>query len=186
MNNIFWGFFFVTLDFSLNLGNISIGLIPSFIGFWLLGKGLTELEKESTLFQKMIPWTKGMMIFTAIIYACDLFGVWVFLGGIGTFIGIIASILNLYVTYQIVMGFKELEDYHQANIGAEKLRSAWMAKVIATLVTILIVFIPLINIIALIVAFVLNILFLVAVYNSKKAYLELPPIQSITDEEQNY
>ena len=37
----------VFLDFSINLGRIRIGLIPDFIGYIIMVKGLSELSDES-------------------------------------------------------------------------------------------------------------------------------------------
>lgn len=52
MRHLFWGLFFVTLDFDLSLGSVTLGLLPDFVGYYLLMKGMEELAEESGHFEK--------------------------------------------------------------------------------------------------------------------------------------
>lgn len=52
MSNIFIGALFVFLNFTININGIKIGLIPDFIGYIIMVKGLAELENESPYFLK--------------------------------------------------------------------------------------------------------------------------------------
>ncbi len=185
MNNVFIGFIFIMFDFTLNLGNSSISLIPSFIGYWFLAKGLKELEGESAKCGNMIPWSTGMMIFTAITWVLDAIGISGQLGFIGTIVGIVGTVLSIYISYQVVMGIKEVEDYHRVDIMADKVKSSWFAYMIATVAAMVVVWIPVINIIAVVAAFICDVLFVVAVNNTKKAYYMLPPVTTFTSDSED-
>ena len=56
MRQIFWGMLFLFLDFNLNLGSSSIGLIPDFAGCIFLIRGLDALAGESVRFVQARPW----------------------------------------------------------------------------------------------------------------------------------
>lgn len=50
MSGIFWGFFFVFLNFNLNLNGHTINLLPTFVGYWMLARSMDALSGESGLF----------------------------------------------------------------------------------------------------------------------------------------
>ena len=56
MKKLFWGFFFIFLDFNIDFDTIRIGLIPAFVGYLLLFSGLAELSEESPRFEKIRPF----------------------------------------------------------------------------------------------------------------------------------
>ena len=87
MSNIFIGALFVFLNFTININGIKIGLIPDFIGYIIMVKGLAELENESPYFLKAKGFAKGMAVYTAILYAMDLFGLSYNFGNRGIFAG---------------------------------------------------------------------------------------------------
>ena len=51
MKKLFWGFFFVYLNFNLNLNAHSINILPNFVGWWLVLQGMEELKHESRYFE---------------------------------------------------------------------------------------------------------------------------------------
>ena len=69
MRNIFSGFILIFLDFNLNLGNSTIGLIPDFIGYFVMIGGLDQMVGESTIFTKVRPFVVGMAVYTGILYS---------------------------------------------------------------------------------------------------------------------
>ena len=40
MNRLFWGFFFVLIDVKLSVGSAVFDLLPDFLGFWMIMKGM--------------------------------------------------------------------------------------------------------------------------------------------------
>ena len=185
MNNIFWGFFFIIFNFSLNFNESTISLIPTFIGYWLLSKGLRELTKESGRCTRMIPWAKGMVVYTLIIWIMDALGIGSQLGGVNIVLTMVATIIQIYISYQVVMGTKEVEDYHGSYIRADKLKSAWWGMVIASALVIPLAYIPGVNLIALIAAFVCYIVFAVALHKTKTEYELLPPVTEFISESED-
>lgn len=65
MKKLFIGLFFVLLSISINIGEISIDLIPDFIGYLLLISGLREFTAESGYFGKA---AKLSIIFTVFLW----------------------------------------------------------------------------------------------------------------------
>ena len=63
MKNIFIAFIFILFDFAITLGSCRIGLIPTCVGYWFLGKGIGKLAEKSPSCQKIVPYIKPMMIF---------------------------------------------------------------------------------------------------------------------------
>ena len=88
MNKLFWGFFFIFLNFSLNFNGASLQLLPDWLGFILLYLACGELLGESEMFQKPRPFCVGLAIYTGILWLLDLLG-------IGADLGIFSWILAL-------------------------------------------------------------------------------------------
>lgn len=170
MSNIFTGMLLVFLDFNINIGRSTIGLIPDFIGYIIMIKGLAELENESYYFEKAKGFAKGMAVFTGIFYAMDLIGV--FYGvGIGAYLlGLVLISLTLYTSYMVVKGIEELEAIHNTDLNAESLYSVWKVNAGFTLAGYVLIIIPFLSVICLLVSFVAAIVFLVALNKSKKLY----------------
>lgn len=171
MQNIFWGFLFVMLDFNLNIGVSTIGLIPDFVGFWLLNKGMSELSTESDIFSKKSGLALILMACSLVIYVIDLMGL--SLGLLGLIIGIAMTIAKLYLEYQILMGMFELEEYNNTHLGADDCKTKWIFVMVMIVLNFVLVWIPLINIVGIIVAFIMCIVFLVSVSTFKNNYLEV-------------
>lgn len=171
MQNIFLGFLFVMLDFNLDIGASTIGLIPDFIGFWLLNKGMSELSIESDTFGKKSGLALILMACSIVIYVIDLLGL--SLGLFEIVIGIAMTIAKLYLEYQVLMGMFELEEYNHTHLGADDCKTKWIFAMVMILLNFVLVWIPLINIFAIIVAFIMGIVFLVSVNTFKNNYLEV-------------
>ena len=171
MQNIFLGFLFEMLDFNLDIGASTIGLIPDFIGFWLLNKGMSELSTESDIFSRKSGLALILMACSLVIYVIDLLGL--SLGLLGPIIGIAMTIAKLYLEYQVLMGMFELEEYNHTHLGADDCKTKWIFVMVMNLLNIVLIWIPFINIVCLIIAFIMGIVFLVSVNTFKNNYLEV-------------
>lgn len=171
MQNIFLGFLFEMLDFNLDIGASTIGLIPDFIGFWLLNKGMSELSTESDIFGRKSGLALILMACSLVIYVIDLLGL--SLGLLGPIIGIAMTIAQLYLEYQVLMGMFELEEYNHTHLGADDCKTKWIFVMVMNLLNIVLLWIPFINIVCLIIAFIMGIVFLVSVNTFKNNYLEV-------------
>ncbi len=173
MQNIFIGFILIFLDFNLNLGNSQIGLIPDFIGYIVMIKGLLEMAQESQLFMKVAPFAKGMAIYTGILYLMDLFGVSSSLGALAYILGIASTIISLYISYYIVMGIKETEERHSAFLNGDSLKSMWTILAVLSIAVYITLLLPALAILCIIISFAVAIFFLVAFSKSKNLYYDM-------------
>ncbi|NLK73333.1 MAG: hypothetical protein GX285_09975 [Clostridiales bacterium] len=173
MRNIFIGFLLIFLDFNLNIGSSQIGLIPDFVGYIVMIKGLVEMAMESGQFIKVKPFASGMAVYTGILYVMDLFGISASLGALSYILGIASVIISLYISYSIVMGVREIEEKYSIFMNGDSLYSAWKILAILNILTFVLIIIPALAIICIIATFVIAILFLVAFNKSKNLYYEM-------------
>lgn len=173
MRNIFIGFILVFLDFNLDLGNSRIGLIPDFIGYYVMIKGLEELIGESDFFIKIKPFATGMAVYSAIMYAMDLFGLSVSLGALTYLLAIASTAISLYISYNIVMGVIDMEEKDNIHLNGESLKSTWKLLAVFNVLTFVSILFPLGAIIIIIVTLIVSIVFLVEFNKSKNLYYDI-------------
>ena len=173
MKKIFIGFLLIFLDFNLNLGNSQIGLIPDFIGYIVMLNGLTEMADESAYFTKVKPYTTAMAIYTCILYIINALGVSMALGIFAYILGILSTIISLYISYQIIRGIQEMEDQYNVFLNGTTLKTTWQFLAVFSLVVYITLIIPFVAIISLIIGFIVAICFLVAFSKSKNLYYEM-------------
>jgi len=173
MKNIFIGFLLIFLDFSLNLGNSKIGLIPDFIGYIVMINGLVEMAEESLLFMKVKPYAAGMAVYTGILYLLDIIGFSASLGALSYILAITSTIISLYISYSIVIGVKEMEGKYNTLLNGDSLKSTWTILAVFYVVTFVSLLIPTLAIVCIVVSFIAAICFLVAFNNSKNLYYEM-------------
>ena len=72
MNHLFWGLFFVALNFKVQLGTAQFGLLPDVLGWYLMMKGMEGLARENRRFDRGRHWAFGLMLLSAVLYIGDL------------------------------------------------------------------------------------------------------------------
>lgn len=167
MKNFFIGFIFVFLDFDLTLGNSVIGFLPNFIGYYFILLGLREFKGNVMNFDKITSITSFMLIYSVITYVIDFLGMNT---NIAFALGLVSLLGHLYISYNIVIGVKELEISTICNMNSDLLLSRWKFMAFSNIASILLIFIPVINLITTITALIMGILFLTAFNYSKNAY----------------
>lgn len=171
MNRIFTGMLWIFLDFNWDLGDITIGLIPDFIGYIIIVKGLVEMSKFSDRFDKVKYGTVGMAIYTSFVYAMDLFGIWkVFVGIMPLVVGMVSSIVSFWISYNIVMGIREIEDDRCVDLNSEVLYRDWKQVLAFTVFSYAFIIIPILAVVSIIIVFIISILFLVELNKSKNLF----------------
>lgn len=101
---LFLGLIFILVDIPVTVGTAVIGLLPDFIGFFLIMKGLEARED---------PWRHlafGLVLAGVVLFVSDLVdkqtaarvGFWCF--------GAVAEILTLLLVYRTVRGHKRLRE----------------------------------------------------------------------------
>ena len=169
MRNIFIGFLFVFLDFNLTLGTSQIGLIPDFVGYILVFQGLAELENMSLRFTKARPFSLGMAVYTGLLYVLAVLGIGT--NDILSFVlGLISTLISLYISYNIVMGIKEIEASSGRFLNAQGLYSSWTLLAILSLIVYLLFIIPILNVLCIVAGLITGIVFLVSFNKTKNLY----------------
>jgi len=160
MNNIFIGMLFVFLDFNIDFGTTRVGLIPDFIGYILIAQGLAELTVAI-----------GMAVYTALLYALDLFGMLLTTEPLLMFLlGLASTILSLYVSYGVVMGINDLEAALEQDLNARSLYTAWTVLAVLSLAVYMLSLLPVLSLVCLIAGFIVGIVFLVMLNRTKNLY----------------
>lgn len=176
MKKIFIGMMFVFLDFFININASSIGLIPDFVGYIFMFNGLTELIVFSDRFSKVKPYVVGMAVYSGILYILDLFGGAYMLGDFTIIVlGLISTIVSLYISYCIIAGIKDIEAVREQNLNSPQLYSTWKLLAIFTFVSQILLFVPALAIICIIISFIIGIYYLVVFNRSKNLFYELNP-----------
>lgn len=124
MKRIFWGILLAFLDINLDLpGGARVGLLPDFIGYYLIYRGLCQIAFESEQLAKAKPFAKTAIAVSAVFYVLDIlltpgWGA----GALGIAAGLAFSVLYLYVLYLLVLGIQDIETSYGCKIGGGKLR----------------------------------------------------------------
>ena len=124
MKKLFWGFFFIYLNFHLNLNQHSLNILPNFVGYLLLLQGMKQLEEESRFFQSGRPFAVGMAVYEAVLWVGAIFGV-TSGGWFGTVLGLISTAVSLYISWLLVQGVLEMENKRGADLLGAQMYSRW-------------------------------------------------------------
>jgi len=160
----------VFLDFNINLGRSKIGLLPDFIGYIVMAGGLAELQSESESFAKVKGFAKGMAVYSGILYLLDLLGFSFSLNIVSYLLGLVSTIISLYISHGVVRGVQDMELARGMELNGASLYSAWKVKAGFILAAYLLIILPPLSIICILVSFIAAIVFLVALNRSKKLY----------------
>lgn len=174
MRNIFIGLLFIFLNFNITIGASIIGLIPGFIGYIYILKGFDELKEQGEWFTRLRPYATGMAIYSGVLYVFDLLGISTSMGALFTVpLGLVSTIISLYISYGIVMGIKDMEVVNQFELNTGALLSAWKVMAFCAIISYLVIWIPIIAIIGIIIGFIASIWFLYSFSQSKNKYYSL-------------
>ena len=66
MHRLFWGLFFAILDIDLTVGRATFEILPDFLGFFLLMKGMEALASETGRFEKSRHVAFGLFLLSAV------------------------------------------------------------------------------------------------------------------------
>ena len=117
------GFLLILLDFNLNFNQFSLNVLPDFVGYYLLLKGMAELERENPRFASPRPFAIGMVIYTAILWVGNLLGVSG--GSLMTLLSLIALAAHFYIAWVLVLAVREVEQWREADLYGKVLYKRW-------------------------------------------------------------
>jgi hypothetical protein len=176
MGSLFWGLFFILLDFNVTFNTCVLGLLPDFVGFLLILRGLKELQQYSAEFVKIQPVVILMAVSKFITYLLDLTGVTAQNQTVMAVVGLVFLLFYLYIEYEIICGIRDMERVLEMDCNARPLLSLW--KVIACfgiLANLVYIFAPAVSILFLIVLVIADLVFLYTFYQAKKLYDQREP-----------
>lgn len=189
MKKFFLGFFFVFLNFNLNLNQHSLNVLPGFVGYILLFQGMRAMEAESHYFKSLRPFAVGMAVYTAILWTGDLLGV----GSseyqliITNILALLSAVTALYISWGLAQGVLETEDRRGADLNGRGIYKMWKVLAVLQIVNTVIGWMAdLANITALavlvvplgIAGLIVIILYLIAWWKAVRAWEGLPPQMS--------
>ena len=161
MRKIFAGMLFIFLNFHFNLPSSTIGLTPSFVGYYLLLGGLTELSGFSPRFIKIRPAVMVALVYSAILYVLDLVGAGLVATEPRTFaLGAVSSAFSLFISYYIIIGIKDIEKTNGHNLETTPLYAAWWIWAVFSFILFVAFFVPQLTIFFVVIIFILAINFL--------------------------
>lgn len=176
MSGIFWGFFFVFLNFNLTFNGHVVNLLPTFVGYWILVRSMEALSGESELFGALRPFAVGMTVYTAILWVGDLLAI-TSSGPVSMLLGLLSTLVSLYIAWGVSRAVEDMERARGADLGAAGVRGAWIAlaagealALLANAVAMLGLGAVVLGILGLVVALVGIVWYLVALWSSKTRY----------------
>lgn len=167
MENFFIGMIFIFLNFNLTVSNHVIGLIPAFVGYIFVRRGIKEFEGSVPAFNKIENFVKLMIAVSLVIYVMDFLAINI--GAMYFIVSVVMMAANIYTSFNVTEGVLYLEKTKDADLLGGELRRMWKIMIITLCASTVTVFIPLLNIIAVLAYFVCCVLFLVAFNKTKNA-----------------
>ena len=165
MENFFIGFLFMFLNFNITVSNHVIGLLPLFVGYIFIGRGIKEFEGKVPAFDKIKNFSKIMIAVGVVIYVMDFLAINI--GAVYFLVSVVVLAANVYTSFKITDGIISLEETKGVNLLGSELRRMWKIMIISLCISTVTVFIPFLNIIATIAVLVITILFLIAMNKTK-------------------
>ena len=177
MKSIFTGMLLVFLNFNLDFNATRIGLIPTFLGYIFMVRGLSELAGFSSQFSKVTPYSKGMIAYSATCYAMDLFGISSMLGEVLSFaLALTTTIVSLFISHGIILGIREVETTRVQNLNSDQLYSTWKLLVFFSLISYVLFLIPVLAIVSIIISFIIGVYYLFVFNKTKNLFQDNNPV----------
>jgi len=166
LNKLFWGFFFIMINFRI----VGVDIFPDIIGYIFLASGINELIPNSSFFNKAAKYNILMLILS-IFSICQIpaQGRGINLGLMGVFsipIAIASFILNLLLVYSIFMGIRDMsENLEQYDLMEEsdKRWDQYRILLIAHFFSFIVIFIPLLSLVYVVVLFIASIIITIGI-----------------------
>ena len=128
MHNFFIGMLLVFFDFSIKVGARQlhvIHLLPDFLGYIFILKGINEMLKESAVFERAVKPAKVLIVLGIIVFIANASG---FaprhenLASIGSFI---ILVFDITVWFRIIEGIEDVERSRNIFLNSPELRKVW-------------------------------------------------------------
>lgn len=132
MRNIFIGLILILIDLNINSGASTLNLVPDFIGYAFVLKGVIELCKFNGNMTSAITWGKVMIAIAVVEFGVDVFGLSEPLYFLGIGLSGVSIACHFYLFYLIIKGLKEIQMMVNYDLYAENLMTWWKVNAIVT------------------------------------------------------
>lgn len=155
MNRLFWGFFLILIDVKMTVGSAVFDILPDFLGFWLIMKGMESLADQSVSFDRGRHGAFGLSILGVILFGMELMDpdivgrLW--LWGLGM-IAEAGALVLLFLTVRSI----------RADESAARLQGLLTVVTVMQILAHLMGWVPVIGKITMVAALIANVCFLVA------------------------
>lgn len=136
MDSIITGLCFVLLDFNVIYPTRTVDLIPDFIGYILLYRGLKALTERAAALARVFRLSIPLAVLTGMGWLLFALGVLSRDGMTGLLLRFAAIIAALWCAWQLANGIRQLGEYHQIDVEAERLKTAWWWMSVASLLVV--------------------------------------------------
>ncbi|MBO4679249.1 MAG: hypothetical protein J5626_06225 [Lachnospiraceae bacterium] len=133
MAYLFWGFLFAFVNLKLRgevlggfFSSYSVGIVPDFVGFILLWKGVSALAPESKVFKKLIPASIVLLFVSVAMYVTDFFKVFAKDNMLMFGVDIVYTAAKLFFCYFVIRAIGDMEIKRNAEFYSSKLFTAWV------------------------------------------------------------
>lgn len=132
--------------------------------------GITELAALSQRFIRLKPFVLGMAVYSVILYTIDLFGMTNQLGILSILLGIVSTIITLWISYGIIKGIKDIEAAQGRRLNSQSLMTTWSLMAVFTVISFVFLIFPILALISVVCNAIVSIVFLVAFNAAKNLY----------------
>ena len=156
MGKVCGGMIFLFLNFNIDLPWSVVGLIPSFVGYCLILAGLTRLTGYSRRFVKIRPVVMAALVYSAIQYVLDLTGATLLFAEDPRriILTLVSTVFSLLVSYNIIMGIKDIELTCGHDLESRHLYYAWKVWAVYSLALFVVFLLPMFTALLIIIAFI--------------------------------
>ena len=170
MNAIFLGLALVLLDLDVTVGTATVELLPDFLGFFLILKGMTGLAEENKFFNLGRHMAFGLALVSFVLFVAAVMNPGTFGKVIFWCVGLAALIGQLTLMKKIVAGVRQMELDESRDLKGERIQAMWLILVVLSTLRHLLSWVPIVGGVCGIAELLVAVLFLAAFRKCAKAY----------------
>lgn len=175
MGKLLAGLVFLLFDLRLRLGGSTVGLLPSFAGYFELSRGLRELHGDSAVLEKLRIPVLVLGLYELILYILRLTGTPAPDGTADRLLSAVSASGILFTTHRLTDGIREIEARFAFPPAEKSLSAAWCGLTAAYIAAFCLQHTSVWSILAGIAAFGAGLCFLLRFDGARRRYLACRP-----------
>lgn len=134
MGYFFFGFLLALINFPITVGNGTVDILPSFVGYLLLLLGCRAIGHECERFKRVKIAAIVLGVFSLAQFFLDALSLWPaeIPEIVRTVISIAVTLMALYISYEFTESMKIVERSFSKPLGVSQLATAWTLLCIGT------------------------------------------------------